>query len=245
MRTSDKSVAESAQLVFAVKSFNPLSSLRLSVVEQTMDSADKAFSDVGRILLDNGSYDGSTDALRQLAEDRGWYFAAYNPADENHTPGRGFNQVVQEVVQSFPRAEVVVHSDDDMFWQPQSSFALASIWSCLPDDIVMLSGLLEPEWPHNTPRESVRLANGSTVLCRDSVSGAAMSFRLSDWTRRVGPALDDFGYDSQLCERARAAGCRVASLDLATHRWGYSTHGNEPTLRRDMKPLDKARWGLE
>jgi hypothetical protein len=81
------------------------------------------------------------------------------------------------------------------------------------------------------------------VLVRDSVPGAAWSFVETRW-RHFGPVVDDFGYDSKVCEKLRAKRRMVAALDLAEHEWGMSSHDNEPMMRADTEPLDRKKWGV-
>jgi hypothetical protein len=142
-------------------------------------------------------------------------------------------------------AEALVCSDDDVVWKADAASFLADWMAEAPEDVAVLSGLLEPEWSWNTVRGVVD-SGGRRALWRDSAPGAAWCYR-----RRhmglifpIGEVLrEDLGEDYEACLKLRAAGYRVAQADLAEHVGvGRSTHGNASETW--AKPLDRARWGV-
>lgn len=226
-----------AKQAFAVMTHNPLAGLRLGLVERTLASAQEAFSSWGRVLLDNGSTDGSLQELAVLSTRYGATMVR-REGFENTTPGAGRSCLLRAL-----DAELLVLSDDDIEWKPWAGTWVKAMWNGpVPDDLVIICGLLEPEWHWNLPRSTLDLAGGRRVLVRDSVPGAA-------WTvsrgrlRHLSPVPEEFGYDSKVCARLREQGWRVAACDLAEHiGWGASTHGNDANRR--AIPLDRARWGV-
>jgi hypothetical protein len=105
-----------------------------------------------------------------------------------------------------------------------------------------VSGLLEPEWHWNRPRETVEFG-GVRVLIRDSAPGAAWSFRASAWPAIEKHVRRAFGFDYDACVGLRTEGYRVGQLDLADHAgWAHSTHGNRAI--EDARPLDRKKWGV-
>lgn len=218
-----------------VLTHNAIVNLRFDLLQATIESLRIAFPDSSIVILDNGSTDG-TGAWVEMQSD-GYVYVA---EDGNHTPGRGENMLIQRLLDRGP-ADLVVLSDDDMYWLPDAAECLANFWPEAPKDLMIVSGLLEPVWHWNTPREVIE-AGGERVLVRDSAPNAAWTFPPDRWSE-IGPLIDDFGQDYEACVRLRAKGLRVAQTDLAEHRgWGYSTHGNE--ANKDGKPLDRKRWGV-
>jgi len=136
----------------------------------------------------------------------------------------------------------VVFSDDDMVWKPGAEDKFKEIWTCAPDDVKVVSGLLEKVWHWNTARETVQCGN-VPILVRDSCPGAGWSFRMNDWDMISKLLPDTFGYDHKTCVALLKKGFRVAQVDLAEHiGWGCSTHGNEAD--EGGVELDRERWGV-
>jgi hypothetical protein len=192
----------------------------------------------------------------------------------NTTPGAGKNGMLPIILGQWPPPgdpKLIVMSDDDMLWRPNAGATLERFWShrrC-PDNLAILSALLEPEYPWNTPRETVHVGGIGeptiSALVRDSAPGAAWTFRYGGCSHGIGPHfhtcqhlpdgvlehgrrsvfVDDFGYDYEYCGRLRAVGLTVAQIDLAEHIGGdMSTHGNRAHEDVRCKPLDRERWGV-
>jgi hypothetical protein len=143
----------------------------------------------------------------------------------------------------------VVMSDDDMEWGAGAAVVLDHFWKLAPDDVILISCLVEKEFPWSQVREVIDVG-GIKALVRDSVPAAAWSFRGKDW-EVIGPLktlMDDEGEDYEACKRVRALGFKVAAIDLASHIGeGYSQLGNDEARSvRSMtgRPIDKKKWGL-
>lgn len=227
----------------AVMTYNAIVNLRQQLMEQTVESACKAFlgSPVG--VFDNGSADGTAD----IVVERGGKGVRIHPLvrdgdphPDNHTPGAGRRRLLSRVAQLRPN--IFVLSDDDMVWSLEARDKLRRFWFSAPDDIVIVSGLLEPVWHWNTPRETVEYG-GVKALVRDSAPGCAWTFRAEHLSLLLGLIKPQFGYDYEVCKELLAMGKRVAQMDLAEHAgWEHSTHGNRAD--QDAKPLDREKWGI-
>lgn len=207
--------------------------VRVDLLEQTLSSMNRTRLP-SALLLSNGSTDGTDEVARMLKG------ASYTPPDGNTKPGRGNNILVELLLGR--GADVIVLSDDDMEWSPDAAAKLTTIWTHAPDDLVVVGGLLEPEYSWSTPRETID-CGGVNVLVRDSVPCAAWTFRARDWAL-FGPFLEDFGQDVDACRRLREKGYRVGQVDLAKHLGaGRSSWGND-LAHQYARPLDRERWGV-
>lgn len=226
----------------AVMTHNPLVRFRLELVEQTVESITQAFPLAEKMLFDNGSQDGSHDELwAMVGNRRRWTLCTYVADDENYTPGRGRQEIMKTL--GVLESDIIVFSDDDMCWRVGAEEMLESFWAEAPAELVVLCGFLEPNFHWSRPREVIR-AGGVSALVRDSVPGAAWTFRRTDWITQLAPlVVSDFGYDHKACVKLKEIGKKVAAVDLATHEgWDVSTHGNREN--RCAMPVDKKRWGL-
>ena len=221
----------------AVKTFQPTAGLRWGLLERTMDSVRENFASAKCLLYDNSPTDDDAEQLMSLLGE--WRFGMTKDGT-THTPGDGANRLVK-IAGDLWSVDVLVTSDDDMAWKPGAQEKLNAFWSEAPEDVTICCGLLEPVWEHNKPRELVE-AGGQKALVRDSVPGAAWSFRMRH-VKRIFPVVADFGYDTRACERLLSQGHRVCAMDLCDHAgWGASSHGNE--MLRRARPLDREKWGI-
>lgn len=228
---------------------NPMAHLRMPLVERTLKSLRKAFpASSNRMVYDNHSTDGSCEWVRQAALREG-FGRLGKLRQDNSTPGAGRLSMMRWIHDPERRHDesdpgIVVFSDDDMDWHSGAAKRLAEAWKHAPNDVAVISGLLEPNYAWNTPREAVRCGR-ERILVRDSCPGAAWTFRACDWPVIREHVAPDFGYDHKACVGLQKAGYRVAQMDLAEHiGWGYSTHGNEANEAPDARPLDREKWGV-
>jgi len=233
-------------VVVGVLTYNALSSLRLPLLERTLASIDKAFPTADKILFDNGSTDGHIEWCMEFCGSANWRCAWHN--GENTSAGGGRNKIQALMRLGDPRgaADVMVFSDDDMEWKLGAEDKIVEIWKHAPTDLALVSGLLEPVWHWNTPRETVQCGS-VPVLVRDSCSAAAWTMRAGMW-EHMGPLrekMDELGEDYDACQRIAEADLKVAQVDLAEHiGWQHSMHGNEADQHLDSRPLDREKWGV-
>lgn len=229
-----------------VLTHNAIVNMRFDLLEETVRSLHVAFGDKPRVF-DNGSDDGTGDVLSARNEHVAGVYMPCASGHEacggrRHTPGLGTNLLVGELQCWSPRHQaIVVLSDDDMSWGADAGSRLTEVWKHAPEDVVIVSSLLEPDYPWSTPREVVQCGS-ERILVRDSCPAAAWTFRARDWGL-FGPVQEEFGQDVAACEALRAKGYRVAQIDLAEHLGrGRSTWGNEAV--DFARPLDREKWGI-
>ncbi len=191
--------------------FEPVKYGRVWSASQALTSLDEADR---VIVVDNGSQGGTLCTCE-----------IYRSTDTNTTSGHGTN--LQARVGIGTGADLVVLSDDDMFWRPGWRARLEAWWSEAPDDIWLTGCHLEPMYGWNSLDPHTETYGGITGLIRNSTGAASWSFRSRDWSK-IGPVpqkRQGWG-DVPTCQRIRANGGRIAQLDLAEHRGMTSTWGN-------------------
>ncbi len=247
--------AQAPKVYVGVLTYNAISSLRWSLLEQTMASIDEAFPTATLLVMDNGSQDGSEEAVK--AGPLGRWIASWCAGTIRTSPGAGRNTLIAKLSHKFSGAlvasdnDIIVLSDDDMLWRPGAEAQIRRFWAQSwasnrfgRHKVALLSALLEPEYPW-----SPVLGTSSTlidplpplhVFWRKSLPAAAWTFRLRNWDQ-IGPlkeTIDDEGEDIEACKRLRAAGYSLAAMDLAEHIGaGYSQLGNDEARALVGRPV--------
>lgn len=194
----------------------------------------RSLAEADRVLLvDNGSSDGMADWVAQVGG------FCYQPADRVTTCGRGMNVTITMAAAD---ADVVVFSNDDIVWRPGWRARVQSFWEHAPDDVAIMSGLLEPDFPWNQPRATVEYG-GVRGLVRETVPGGAWTLMAANWSI-IGPVPEKAGWDDvPTCRRMNQLGWRNVAVDLADHAGvELSTWGNGS--QKFAKPLNREAWGL-
>jgi len=170
------------------------------------------------IVLDNGS----TDTTSKWVEVIGGHL--YRPDDGVTTCGRGMNVLGSACA---ARGDIVVLTSDDMFWRPGWRQVLEDFWAAANDKVMILSGLLEPDYPWSSP-VGFYTAGGVKGFIRPSVPGSGWTFRSRDWPT-IGPVPESVGHDDvPTCNRLAAAGMLLVAVDIADHLGEeLSTWGNK------------------
>lgn len=184
-------------------------------------------------VVDNGSRDGTEELVRSL----GGHCSKTYPT----TCGHGMNVTLGILGAS--GADLAVFSNDDIAWKPGYLETLTTFWAGAPEDLLICSGHLEPEYRWNTPRELIG-SGGVKALVRDTAPGGTWTLRTKHLPL-ILPVPETHGVDDvPTCERLLASGFRVAQMDVAEHvgeensTWGNGSH-------RFAKPLDRKKWGLD
>jgi len=233
------------RLHVAVLTYRVLSEFRADMLRECAASLSGAFPSASITLFDNGSGDGSEQVVAEIASAFSLQFVALKAENDNTTPGAGRNRIMSHLLGGIDGVwddDVVVFSDDDMKWRPGAGEKIKSFWSDPPEDVLVCSGFLEPDWHWNKPTRRVEGGDGVGALVRASAPGAGWTFRLDNWDR-IGPVAWDFGYDyTASCSLAEKGLC-VAQFDFAEHLgWDASTHGNRAI--ESARPLDREKWRI-
>jgi glycosyltransferase involved in cell wall biosynthesis len=196
------------------------------------------------IVADNGSTDGTADLIADMPDGVAWQ----GPIS---TCGYGMNKLAATLIDWYA-PDIVVLSNDDIVWQTDAFEVLRDVWESAPDDLAIVSGLLEPTFslpnqePWNLPTETLK-ADGHLLLVRNSVPGGAWSFP----AKHHGLIFPVFGKkgtdDVPACRKVRKLGYRVAALELARNAGiEKSTWNNGSYQRFIVQPVEdvKAEWGL-
>jgi hypothetical protein len=225
-------VLDDVRVAVAVRTWNVIRTGRREIFERTLESLRHGGHPFELVLVDNGSTDGTSELVRA----RGGYAAPRSGA--NNGAGMGMNIAIERALGVRPA--IVVFSDDDIAWRQGFLRSVVQFWSEAPQDVVLLGGYLEPEWPWNTISGVIE-CGGVRALVRNTTPGGTWTFRAKDWPR-IGPLQAEMEADYFACARVRTEGLRICQADLAEHLGAdCSTWGNQPPLGH---PVDKARFGL-
>ena len=220
------------KLAAAVLTYNTHRFGRHELLLETLRSLN--VPDVPVFIWDNGSNDGTQDLVLSLG--------GQTNRGPHRTIGDGMNAVIGLAVKS--GADVVCFSNDDVRWKPGWADKVRAFWDDAPTDIGICSGLLETRlwyWNQITAAHDI---GGQRVLERETVPGAAWTFRASTWDRmRPVPNLGNEENDVPVCHKLRERGMRLVAADWVTHLGdGKSTWGNMTHLHGE--PLDRQKWGV-
>ena len=216
---------------------------RRELFAETVESIRKANPD-HLIVADNGSSDGTAELIADSPDGIAWQ----GPLS---TCGYGMNKLAATLKAWFD-PDIIVLSNDDIVWQPDAFNVLRDVWEAAPDDLAIVSGLLEPTFslpnqePWNLPIDTVK-ADGHLLLVRNSVPGGAWSFS-SKFHPIIFPVFGKKGTDDvPACRKVRKLGYRVAALELAQNVGiEKSTWTNVSHQRFVVDPVEAVRiqWGL-
>lgn len=186
------------------------------------------------LVLDNGSTDGTADRVAALPEG----LAHRGPIS---TCGYGMNVLGRTLVTA--DVDVIVMSNDDIVWQPDSFDRLRKLWDAAPEGLAIVSGLVEPTFalPDRRPWNEVlgvTVIAGEKLWVRRSVPGGAWTFRRT-MADRIFPVPTFAGIDDvPTCERLAEQQLVVCAADMAVHAGvGMSTWGNG-SERFTVEPLE-------
>lgn len=209
---------DEVRVAIAVRTWNALEHGRGAMLERTLESLRAGGHPFELILFDNGSTDGTAELVAARGGTLGPETGGKN------TSGKGMNRAIELALAQAP--DLLVFSDDDIEWHPGFLAHLVQFWCYAPHDLVLVSGFVEHRWRHNAIRGTID-CGPVRALVRETAPGGAWSFPAAHW-RWIGPLESGMEADWEACLRLRAAGFRLAQMDLAVHLGaGRSTWGNE------------------
>lgn len=209
----------------AVLTFN-----RIHLLRRTLASMDAAPGfPFQRAVVDGGSSD----------EQQRTFVAAHQPYayvyDQKVSVGRSMNTAIDMAVAT--GANLIVFSADDYEYRPNWLARLVRFWQAAPKDIGIATLNWEPAYSWNTVEDDVVIGLERTLI-RATVPGSSWSFRADSWRSLFGPIQDRTGgEDMSVCTALRAAGYRLAALDLTDHigekesAWGNRSWERAEPLR--------------
>lgn len=213
----------------AVLTYRALSTGREHLLADTVASL-KAEADAVYVV-DNGSDDDSDRMVRTT-------YHGLTHGFPLHTSGYGTNLCAR--VAAGDGADLVVLSDDDMWWRPGWRATLEQWWRFAPEDVALTGGHIEPlfHWNECVGRVEFGEVPG---LERTSTGSASWTYRAERFADIFGPRgipqqVQGYG-DVPACDRLRERGFRICQVDVAEHRGhGQSTWGNST--------VEKFGWDL-
>lgn len=181
------------------------------------------------VVADNGSTDGTAERIGSLPE--GICFPRLAGFPHANTCGYGMNKLAATLLTHEP--DLIVLSNDDIVWQADSMQRLRNLWAEIPEDVKIISGLVEPTFRHPKATEAwnypygVSECAGERVMMRKSVPGGAWTFRAEDFPL-IFPVSTFKGVDDvPACHRLNEKHLGTGAVDLATHAGAdRSTWGN-------------------
>lgn len=212
----------------AVLTYRAVSTGRADLLGQAVGSLGEAD---GVWIVDNGSDDGSADLVSSMG---GW-----SHPWPIHTSGHGTNLCSR--ILAATDADLCVLSDDDMLWRPGWRRHLEAWWEAAPDDVWLTGCHLEPAYPWNEIKATIR-CGGVSGLVRSSTGAASWSYRRADHERifPIPQQIQGWG-DVPGCDAIDERGGRICQIDLAEHAGhGRSTWGNQ-TEAKYGHDLDSVR----
>lgn len=229
------------RIAVGILTHNAVATLRFGLLERTLASVELAFPSAHILVLDNGSTDGTAEAVRHIASSR-VIVVPYEPTDGVHTPGRGRNIIADHFLTL--GSDLWVFSDDDIEWKDGAEETLEILWSRVarldglpPSELALVSAVREPEFPWSKTVGTWKHSVAHVMVdieFRTSAPAAAWCFPRKKWPL-IGPVPEDdpraegvIGEDVQVCKRLVEQGHRIGQVALAEHvGQGYSLFGND------------------
>jgi len=218
------------KVVVAVLTYN-----RRDLFGRTIGSLKRTEYPYSRIIVDNGSTDGTVEALGKMGGK-----IILNQTG-NPMIGYGFRLAHEAALAYDP--ELIVFSGDDFDYSQGWLERLVSFWQAAPKCMALCGMYLETIYRWSAIRGAIELG-GQRALLRDSLPGASWSYRPALWDTIKDLVHDDsHRYDRAVCRRLVSARQLLAALPLSEHR-GYGRRMWEVGDEALGAPIDRKRWRI-
>jgi len=180
---------------------------RIDLFRQTIESLKKTEMHYTRVILDNGSTDGTAKLVASMA-------GGICNQDGNRAIGHGVRLAIEAAMETEP--DVVLLTADDYLYAPNWLERLIWFWAAAPENVALCSAVVEPIYHWNTILDAREI--GVWALQRRTVPGANWSFRASLWPELNSMIPDNrHSYDRRVCETLQERGYRIYAVPLAEH----------------------------
>jgi glycosyltransferase involved in cell wall biosynthesis len=219
------------KLCAGLLTFNHIKTGREAMFWASLHSIDNALGEDNRIVVTNGSSDGTENVVKVLGG---------IVDDTNSQIWYGMELAINWCIKQ--GADIVLFTADDIVYRDGWAERLTAFWQDAPDEVKLCSLILEPQYAWNTIRGTLE-AGGERAILRDSVGGCSWSFRAKDWPT-IGPLPQKMpGEDLEVCQKLIERGDYIAQIDLGEHVGEQHSAWNNESWKYAV-PLDRERWGV-
>lgn len=218
------------KVVVAVLTYN-----RIDLFGRTIGSLKRTAYPYQRIVVDNGSTDGTVAATGKMGG------KIILNTTGNSMIGYGFRLATEAALEFGP--DLVVFSGDDFEYRHGWLEGLVAFWKAAPPAVALCGMHLETVYRWSAIRGAIELG-GQRGLLRDSLPGASWSFRPTLWDEIKDLVHDgSHRYDRTVCRRLVQKGRLLVALPLSEHT-GYGRRMWEVGPELLGNPIDRQRWRI-
>jgi glycosyltransferase involved in cell wall biosynthesis len=219
------------KIAVGMLTWNHIKYNRAQMFKDAWDSLEHGALQVDRILVTNGSTDGTQDVVKALG----------GIVDDGNTQiWYGMELAIKWCIDK--GADIVLFTADDIVMRPFWAERLERFWQDAPDEVKLCSLILEPVYPWNTIRGTLE-AGGERALLRDSVGGCSWSFRAKDWPL-IGPLPQKMpGEDLDVCMKLIAQGYYLAQIEMGDHVGERHSAWSNESWKYAVE-VDRNRWKI-
>jgi glycosyltransferase involved in cell wall biosynthesis len=218
------------KVVVAVLTYN-----RIDLFGRTTGSLKRTAYPYERIVVDNGSTDGTVAATAKMGG------KIILNVTGNPMIGYGFRLATEAALEFGP--DLIVFSGDDFEYRQGWLERLVAFWRDAPKTVALCGMHLETVYRWSAIRGAIEFG-GQRGLVRDSLPGASWSFRPALWDQIKDLVHDDsHRYDRAVCRRLREHGRLLVALPLSEHK-GHGRRMWETGPEALGTPIDRKRWRI-
>lgn len=241
------------RLSVSLLTFNLFKNKRVQLFEKTIDSLlnQQNVKPFDLLIVDNGSEDDTWDYLSaeftriSMLFDIKRCLYVHRSTDARTTSAHGNNVGAAKTIEMFD-PDIVVLSDDDVFWKPDALSKVLAFWEKASEHMKLCGGILESEEYPWAPIQGSGWCGDVRFLYRGSVGAASWTFRARDYGY-IFPLYDEKQGVGDLdgCRRVLKQGFSVCAIDAAEHVGAEQSSWGNVTNRKKFAPIDKKKWEFE